>query len=72
MSQEREWLADPWGNRWLAEQRELAERKPNLCGLCLLCGQGIESAADFVPGTSTHNCEAGRQSEQVSGRETVE
>jgi hypothetical protein len=33
-------------------------------GWCLLCDRAIVSADDLIPGTSTHNCEAGRALEE--------
>jgi hypothetical protein len=33
-------------------------------GWCLLCNNGIRTEADLIPGTSTHNCEAGRALEK--------
>jgi hypothetical protein len=33
-------------------------------GVCLLCGSVIYSEAEFIPGTSTHDCSAGRSLQQ--------
>ena len=33
--------------------------EPNV-GWCLLCDSPIRSAEDMIPGTNSHNCEAGR------------
>jgi hypothetical protein len=33
-------------------------------GVCLLCGSVIHTEAEFIPGTSIHNCAAGRSLEQ--------
>jgi len=30
------------------------------CGVCLLCGDTISTTADFIPGTDTHDCPAGK------------
>lgn len=32
-------------------------------GWCLLCNSPIRTESDFLPGTNTHNCEAGREFE---------
>jgi hypothetical protein len=32
-------------------------------GVCLLCGCVIQTEAEFIPGTNTHNCSAGRSFE---------
>jgi hypothetical protein len=29
-------------------------------GVCLLCGSVIHTEEEFIPGTSTHDCSAGR------------
>jgi len=43
--------------------------RPNV-GWCLLCDSAIGSADDLIPGTSTHNCEAGRAlDEKIRGAE---
>lgn len=36
--------------------------EPNI-GSCMLCDEPIRSADDLIPGTSTHNCAAGRELE---------
>jgi hypothetical protein len=33
-------------------------------GVCLLCGNVIHTEEEFIPGTSTHDCSAGRALEQ--------
>jgi hypothetical protein len=33
-------------------------------GVCLLCGSVIQTEDAFIPGTSTHDCSAGRSHEQ--------
>jgi hypothetical protein len=33
-------------------------------GVCLLCGSVIHTEAEFIPGTNTHGCSAGRSLEQ--------
>jgi hypothetical protein len=33
-------------------------------GVCLLCGSVIHTEAEFIPGTSTHDCPVGRSLEQ--------
>ena len=37
--------------------------EPNI-GWCLMCNSPIRSADDLIPGTSSHNCEAGRALEE--------
>src|ERR1039458_3117171 len=37
--------------------------QPNV-GFCFLCRQPIPSAANLIPNTNTHNCEAGRALEE--------
>lgn len=37
-------------------------------GWCLLCNSAIRTAEDLLPGTSTHNCEAGRALEEKIAR----
>jgi hypothetical protein len=32
-------------------------------GWCLLCNRPIRTEVDFIPGTNTHDCEAGREFE---------
>jgi hypothetical protein len=32
-------------------------------GVCLLCGSVIHTEEEFIPGTSTHDCSAGRSHE---------
>lgn len=38
--------------------------KENNVGWCLLCNSAIRTAEDLLPGTSTHNCDAGRELEE--------
>jgi hypothetical protein len=33
-------------------------------GVCLLCGEVIHAEAEFIPGTNTHDCPAGRSLER--------
>ena len=42
----------------------LDEMIENWANSSLLCNNGIRTEADLIPGTSTHNCEAGRALEK--------
>lgn len=44
-------------NHWVQSNQ------PNV-GWCMLCDSAIISAGELIPGTSTHNCEAGRALER--------
>lgn len=44
-------------------QNWIESEEPNV-GWCLLCDQPIRSAEDLLPGTSTHDCTAGRALEE--------
>lgn len=41
-------------------QHWVESEEPNV-GWCLMCDSPIRSEADMIPGTNSHNCEAGRQ-----------
>ena len=45
-------------------------RRPDV-GLCFLCGEGITAEEQFIPGTSTHDCEAGREFEAKGSKREV-
>jgi hypothetical protein len=38
----------------------MASSTEDRVGWCLMCNQPFRTSADLLPGTSTHNCEAGR------------
>ena len=40
------------------------DKEPSV-GLCLMCGQPIRTMEEFIPGTHTHNCAAGRAFEKM-------
>lgn len=47
-----------------------ASRKDSV-GFCLLCGSPIRTESEFISGTNTHNCEAGRAMEaEISAKES--
>jgi len=45
-------------------QRWVESDEPN-AGICFQCGQMITCEADLIPGTNSHNCEAGRALEET-------
>jgi|SRR5665213_92642 len=63
-----DWVPINWPENLEEMMENWAKSREENVGWCLLCNNAIHTAEDLLPGTNTHNCEAGRALEEEIAR----